>query len=362
MTPVISEAATAAPAYAHSPALGEIGTALRLTLRKTYAACLNQIPDAYVLPIRQAYLEAPDGSVRQRLCHNLLKCLRYKHPDPTNETFALVDEPSFRFANVNSIVARHLYWFGFRGWEGAEVRAWQFFCSRATGILEVGANIGFYTVCGASRAAHARYTAVEPHPRTARVLRRNLELNGLDGVNVIEAAVVGRKTRDRMTLVVPFADQDDAPPGSFLQSGGELSAAGRIAYDVPVEAIHDLLPGVDLLKLDVEGYEFDILNPVREYLLRERPTIFVEVLSRAKKLQQLIADLARCGAYRIYAVNSTLGEVDPEDVVRGQLGGKYDTRDVLLFRANRPLPLHDLCEAARCAPARWVGGSRMHRT
>lgn len=359
MTTASSDAAAAVPVYAGSLTLSKT---LRLALRNKYAACLNRMPDACFLPIRKAYVEAPEGSARQRLFHNLLKCLRYKHPDRGLESFALADEPSIRFANVNSIVARHLYWFGFRGWEGAEVRAWQCFCARATRILEIGANIGVYTVCGAWKAPHAEYTAVEPHPHTARVLRRNLALNGLLRVNVVEAAVVGRKTGDRMPLVVPLADEDDAPPGSFLQSGGELSAAGRMAYDVPVADIHDLLPGVELLKLDVEGYEFEILNPVRDYLVRERPTIFVEVLTTARKLQHFIADLARCGAYRIYAVNTTLGEVDPEDVARGKLGSKYRTRDVLLFRADQPLPLHDLRDAARSASAGWVGGSRIHRT
>jgi FkbM family methyltransferase len=362
MTTGFSPAAAAVPNHVPTLTAGTVATTLRVALRNTYAGCLNRMPDAYLLPIRKAYVDAPDGSARQRLFFNLLKCLRYKHPDRALETFALADEPSIRFANVNSIVARHLYWFGFRGWEGAEVRAWQAFCARATRILEIGANIGFYSVCGARKAPHAQYTAVEPHPHTARVLRRNLDLNGLQRVNLVEAAVVGRKAAERMALVVPLADQDDAPPGSFLETGGELSAAGRIACDVRVADIHDLLPGVDLLKLDVEGYEFDILDPVRDYLVRERPTIFVEVLTTAKKLQGLIADLARCRAYRIYAVNTTLGEVDPDDVANGKLGSKYHTRDVLLFRADQALPLQDMMGDVRRASARWVGGSRIHRT
>jgi FkbM family methyltransferase len=342
--------------------LSKSATVVRLALRNTYTSCLNRIPDSYLLPFRQGYVHAREGSARQWLCHNVLKILRYRHPDRRIDSFALADEPSIRFANVNSIVARHLYWFGFRGWEGAEVGAWQGFCARATHILEIGANIGFYTVCGARHAGGTHYTAVEPHPHTARVLRRNLELNRLTKVKVVESAVVGCKTAERMRLVVPLADQDDAPPGSFLQSGGELSAAGRMAYEVPVAAIEDLLEGVDLLKLDVEGYEYEILNPVRDHLVRERPTIFVEVLTTARKLQQLIADLARCGAYRIYAVNSTLEEVAPNDVAEGKLGPKYKTRDVLLFRADQPFPFAHLRDSTGRRSAGWVGGSWIHRT
>jgi FkbM family methyltransferase len=303
---------------------GDVRTRVRLLLRNGYAAVLNRIPDGCVVPLRTAYVNAPDGSRRRRLFHTILRCLRYKQPDRRLSSFALVDEPELRLANVKSIVVRNLFWFGHGGWEGAETRAWQYFSSRATRILEIGANVGLYTVCGASRAREAEYTAVEPHPHTSRVLRRNLELNGLNHVRVLEAAVVGHKTTDRMTLVVPLADQDETPPGSFLQSGGELSIAGRMSYDVPVVDVHDLVTGIDLLKLDAEGYEFDILNPVREILVRDRPTIFVEVLPDAKKLQRFVAELR----------------------------SRYATRDVFLLRADATLPLQEILAGTPAVAAR----------
>jgi FkbM family methyltransferase len=307
---------------------------LKLLLRNMYAACLNRVPDAWLLPIRSAYIGARAGSVRRTISHRLLKLVRYKHPDRQLQSFRVVDEPAVRLTNVNSIVVRHVYWFGLYGWEGSEIRAWQYFCSRARNILEIGANIGFYTVSGAHKAAQAHYTAVEPHPHTVQILRRNLELNRLDGVRVVEAAVVGAKTADHMTLVVPAADQDETPPGSFLQAGGEVSRRPAASYDVPVAAIQDLIGEVDLLKLDVEGYEFDILNSVRDVLMRTRPVIFVEVLREATKLQHLIAELARSGAYRIFACGPTVAEVDADDMLAARFQKRYGTRDVFLVPAN----------------------------
>jgi hypothetical protein len=131
-----------------------------------------------------------------------------------------------------------------------------------------------------------------------------------------------------------------------------------VAIDVPVAEIHDLVDGVDLIKLDVEGYEFEILNPIREYLIRERPTIFVEVLPPAKKLQRLIANLAQLGAYRIYALNTTLSAVDPLDIATGRLGDVHQTRDVLLLRASEELSVRDLLQRAREGSASWAGASR----
>jgi FkbM family methyltransferase len=324
---------------------------LKLLLRNLYAAALNRLPDSWFEPVRRAYVASSDGSLRRRILCALLRCLRYKSPDPARSSFELADAPLIRLANVNSIVIRHLYWFGMSGWEGTEIRAWQYFCSRATRILEIGANVGFYSVCGARSAPHAHYTAVEPHPRTAGILRRNLELNHLTHVDVVEAAVVGLATSERMTLVVPLADQDETPPGSFLQDGVEVALAGRVSYDVSVRDIHDLLTDVDLLKLDVEGYEFEILNPIRTFLLEQRPTLLVEVLPEARKLHRLIGDLVESGAYRAYVSGPvSLVEIDPADIAEGRLQRRYRTRDVFLCRADRDLPADEVVGARAPAP------------
>ena len=322
-----------------APARWSASTALRLLLRNAYAACLGPFPDSFLLALRDAYVTAPAGSTRRQLLFQLLKCVRYKHPDKRLHSFALPDEPEIRLLNVDSIIVRHLYWFGVDGgtWEGGEIRAWQHFCSRATKILEIGANIGVYTLCGARRAPTASYTAVEPHPYTSRVLRGNLELNQLDRVQVVEAAVVGEKTFDRMTLMIPAADQDETPSGSFLGAGGEVSCHASTSYDVPVAGIRDLMGGVDLLKLDVEGYEFEILNGVRDLLLRDRPTVFVEVLPQARKLQRFIADLSRTGTYRLFAAGDRIQEVNPADLEAGRLQARYGARDALLVPTGSDL-------------------------
>jgi len=126
-----------------------------------------------------------------------------------------------------------------------------------------------------------------------------------------------------------------------------------VSYDVLVKDIHDLLSGVDLLKLDVEGYEFEILNPIRTFLLQQRPTLFVEVLPEARKLQSFLADLVCSGAYRLYVSGAaSLLEIDPEDIAAGRLQRLHHTRDVFLFRADRDLPAHDVmgCSAPTLKP------------
>lgn len=315
--------------------MSERSTRLKLSLRNAYAASLNVIPDRWLLPIRGMYVNGRDGSIQKRLAFQVLKLVRYKHPDRRLPAFAIPDEPHVRLANVNSIVVRHLYWFGLSGWEGTEIQAWRYFCSRATRILEIGANVGFYTVCGAT-VTRGDYTALEPHPHTIQILRRNLELNGLERVNVIQAAVVGVKNAPTMRLTVPLSDQDEAPPGSFLASGGEVSRPGAASYQVNVMAADDLFSrGPDLVKLDVEGYEFEILSAVKPLLLRHCPTIFVEVLEASTRLQDLVGELVRSKVYRAFICADRLTEVDVEEFRTGRLRRLHRTRDVVLVHPER---------------------------
>jgi FkbM family methyltransferase len=322
-----------------------MGLATRLLLRNAYARCLGPIPDSYLLALRTAYLNAPPGSRRRQLLFQALNCLRYKHPDRKVRSFLIPDEPSVTLLNVDSIIVRHLYWLGLYGsaWEGTEIRAWQYFCARASKILEIGANIGVYTLCGATRARQGAYTAVEPHPYTSGVLRLNLELNQLGRVNVIEAAVVGHKLVDRMMLMIPAADQDETPSGSFLAGSGEVSCRASQSHEVAVAEIHDLIDGVDLLKLDVEGYEYDILKSVREVLLDQRPTLFVEVLPQARKLQQFLADLSRRGSFELFAAGRTVQRIEPGDLTNGELQRKHQSRDVFMVPRERGV---SACELA----------------
>src|SRR5262249_15331008 len=57
-------------------------------------------------------------------------------------------------------------------------------------FLDVGANIGSYTLL-ASGVCKARTISFEPDPQTMGLLRRNIDLNGVDGCVLLEQTAVG---------------------------------------------------------------------------------------------------------------------------------------------------------------------------
>jgi FkbM family methyltransferase len=118
-------------------------------------------------------------------------------------------------------------------------------------VLDLGAHVGAATLFFRTRFPEARILAVEPDPETFAKLRRNV--GGLGGVELLPAAVggvhgTGRVVRADLswaTRVVPGA------------TGGDV---------VPVRTLDELIaqvggaPERTLVKLDVEGAEWDVLS------------------------------------------------------------------------------------------------------
>jgi FkbM family methyltransferase len=139
----------------------------------------------------------------------------------------------------------------------AEIRAGDRFA-------DVGANIGVYTVGAARRGAMV--VSYEPNPRVAALLRRNIGLNGVeDRVTVSEAAV-------------------GAVHGELLLSPiGVLDVAARIDPAGSVRVRSVTLDGpFDVVKIDVEGYELEVLEGARALLAdpaRRPRAVFLELHS-----------------------------------------------------------------------------------
>ena len=117
-------------------------------------------------------------------------------------------------------------------------------------FLDVGANVGSYTVIGAG-AVGARVMAVEPIPSTFAHLSRNIILNGLSGLvsmkclGLSDRAGTIRFTRDLDTVNHVLAENEQTP-----------------SIDVPITTLDELI-GVEIpvmIKIDVEGHELSVLR------------------------------------------------------------------------------------------------------
>ncbi len=125
-------------------------------------------------------------------------------------------------------------------------------------VFDVGANIGCFSLWILKQSPHAlpRVFAFEPFAPNATILQRNLELNGFGNTVVEQRAVAGTDG---------WAWLDSNRPVDEIR----LDTEG----DVKVETItlssycdRAAIETIDLLKLDVEGAEYEILEKDRRFV------------------------------------------------------------------------------------------------
>ncbi len=201
--------------------------------------------------------------------------------------FHLPDNSAVRIAASDSLLVRRLFWFGESGYEAQEASYWRQACCRASRIVEMGANIGYYTVQGALANPTSAYVAVEPQESAVKVLLRNLELNNIRNVEVMRAAVIDVGPTD-MRLHFPVEESYETPTGAYLDGAESISRRSVRSESVPTVRAAELVGGADLLKLDIEGYEARVLLAAESVVAKERPVIFVEMRGSADSLRRLV--------------------------------------------------------------------------
>jgi len=269
--------------------------------RRLVSAGLGLVPVRLLVPLRGRFVAARPGTRRRRALGAVLEVVRHRGIPSAAQTFVLPDRPSVHFVRADSLVLQRAYWMGTEGWEPELAAWWPVLCREAAGVLELGANVGYYTVQGALAAPATPYRAVEPHPETAAVLRRNLALNHCTHVEVVEGAAVPTDGAGRVQLLVPDADHFATPAGALIAGRSEIQRAGAVAMSVRSVPVGSLMDGVDLVKLDVEGQEHELLRALWPCLMEHRPTLCIELLRDTPKLRGLLIELCEQAGYTILA-------------------------------------------------------------
>lgn len=188
-------------------------------------------------------------------------------------------------------------------------------------FLDVGANCGYYTLLAAREVGtHGRVHAFEPSRDIVTRLRRDIARNGFeDRVRVHNVAVGAARGS---AVLEPGADPTSAEGTRHLA----ISAQPEDSPDsVDVIAVDDVLAGrpIDVVKIDIEGYEEQALLGMKELLAAARPKLVV--------VEAVDAHLARFGS-SVGQLVDLMRTVGYEHSMLREPG--FD--DILVFRPGNP--------------------------
>jgi FkbM family methyltransferase len=177
-------------------------------------------------------------------------------------------------------------------YEAAEIESLSRFAESGSVVIDVGANIGMYSVALASAVGSAgKVLAFEPVPQTLDKLRRNIALNGLNNIEIVAAAAGEAAGSIDIRLA------NDSAYASIVQvkqnrATGETLAVPVLTLDEVWEERHR--PMISFCKVDVEGAELAVLKGAETMLRTCRPTLLLEG-DAGPELDALIAWLASRG-------------------------------------------------------------------
>jgi FkbM family methyltransferase len=143
-------------------------------------------------------------------------------------------------------------------------------------IIDAGANFGHFALVASHLAGRdALILAFEPDPNTFELLQENVAL--LPEANVIPVAA---GLSDRVGELALCTDAGN--PGGHSFSSVNVREAG-VSTHVPVFTVDEYLAHhaparrLDLMKIDVQGFEAKLIAGARATITRDHPTIFCEV-------------------------------------------------------------------------------------
>ncbi|MGF1563791.1 MAG: FkbM family methyltransferase [Flavobacteriales bacterium] len=209
-------------------------------------------------------------------------------------------KPFVLYTNQSNYVTHLLFWKGYRNFEYSTI-----FIDLMKGVdvfFDVGANIGYYALLGASANPKARITAFEPSSGPLHYLKKNTEANRPSLVSVAPMALAARSEKLRFfenkNTKYTYLRHNLAGEGN---SGSKTSASAFRETTVDGITLGDYLKAhptdkLDLIKIDTEGNEHHILGAAIETLEIYRPIVICETLynSNEAELEQLFKGLNYC--------------------------------------------------------------------
>lgn len=191
--------------------------------------------------------------------------------------------PSYGFAialnAADRVIGRQLLEGGLH--EGEVISVLLPYLRRDTRFLDVGANIGFYSLLAASRCPEGKVFSFEPDQRNFQLFQTSIAYNGYNAliaaypfaVSDEEAVITVSDLGNAMNSGARFTAKDEGVLRSKVHGPSpQFRHVRAVALDTFLDDAR-----IDVMKIDIEGHEPFALKGMAGLLKRNRPVIFAEL-------------------------------------------------------------------------------------
>jgi FkbM family methyltransferase len=168
-------------------------------------------------------------------------------------------------------------------------------------VFDVGGYVGLYTLFFASAAGpKGKVVAFEPNPVCLKELRANVKLNGFYNVVIVPIAAGSRRALGKMAAdtFLPAYSTLSKRKGALLldKNRAKIMPVNTDTLDNYVKTTGTL---PNFVKIDVEGFELEVLQGMKETINAHQPDLFIEI--HGENPEKIVKLLLECG-YSVYHV------------------------------------------------------------
>ncbi len=176
--------------------------------------------------------------------------------------------------SANDHIEKYLFWYG--AYEKKEVTTMQALLTADSVVVDIGANIGYYSLMAAEKVTAGRIYSFEPVTKNLGKIERNISLNKFTVIHPIQTAI---SNVSGSTTIYISADDNSGMSGlrTAENFSGQSETVKCLTLDEAV--IEYNLPKINLIKIDVEGSEVNVLKGMMKIITEQKPIILIEVLA-----------------------------------------------------------------------------------
>ena len=142
-------------------------------------------------------------------------------------------------------------------------------------IIDIGSNIGYYAILESRLVGKSgKIFSIEPSPTNFELLKENLELQNEKNFELYNLAI-GDKNEEIEFLISKKSNWSKIKGKTDIVGENEVIKVSSKTLDEFCE--QNKIENIDLIRMDVEGYEFNIINGAEKILKKFKPIIMIEI-------------------------------------------------------------------------------------
>lgn len=206
--------------------------------------------------------------------HNFYKKMLPSNADYKKGAFRSVKRNGIIFYLDISDYQQYLIYFNLN--ENSSKPVLNFIPNKSGAILDIGANIGQTSLWIAQKFEHfnsVNIHAFEPFPETFKTLEKNIKANHYKNIKLHNVAL-GSSNAEIMMV------QDcETNSGGFrvFSDNHDVNRTKKNVRQITLDQFKDEIKDVFFMKIDVEGYEMEVLKGAECFLKTYKPILFIEL-------------------------------------------------------------------------------------